>query len=83
MKSGSIRSAARYSRSAQWAADRSAAWWGRARRERPHYAEALAAGRHGAGAAEALGTLVSSDTLPGIVRATALDALRGDAGTAL
>ena len=70
-------------RTAQWAADRSAAWWGRARRERPHYAEALAAGRRGAGAAEALGTLVSSDTLPGIVRATALDALRGDAGTAL
>jgi predicted CXXCH cytochrome family protein len=71
-------------RTAQWAADRSAEWWGRARRERPHYAEALAAGRAGgAGAAEALSTLVSSDTLPGIVRATALDALRGDAGTAI
>jgi len=71
-------------RSAQWAADRAAQWWGRARREQPHYAEALAAGRAGgAGAAEALAALVSRDTLPGIVRATALDALRGDPATAM
>ena len=64
-------------RTAQWAADRAAEWWGTARRDRPHYAEAFAAARAGApGAQAALTDVIISDTLPGIVRATALDALR-------
>jgi predicted CXXCH cytochrome family protein len=71
-------------RSAAWAAERAAAWWGTARRSRAHPAEAFAAARSGsAGAVAALAALVASDTLPGIVRASALEALRAEGSTAL
>ncbi|MCU0929595.1 MAG: hypothetical protein MUE62_10630, partial [Burkholderiaceae bacterium] len=70
---------------AQWAADQVAAWYGPNRRQEPHYGEAFAAARAGQpGAAQALARLVADPQRPAIVRATALDELRGsaDAGIA-
>ena len=54
-------------------------WFGTPKRP-PHYGEAFAAARRGAPeAAQALAALVADATQPGIVRATALDSLRGNA----
>jgi Flp pilus assembly protein TadD len=65
-------------RDAKWAADQAARWWGTGRRQRPHYGEAFAAARAGRPGADAdLVRLVEDATQPGIVRATALSALRG------
>jgi predicted CXXCH cytochrome family protein len=65
-------------KSAQWAADQVVAWYGPTRRQEPHYGEAFAASRAGQpGAAEALARLVADARAPAIVRATALDELRG------
>jgi tetratricopeptide (TPR) repeat protein len=69
---------------AQWAADRVAAWYGPKRRQEPHYGEAFAAARAGRPqAAEALAAIAGDTRQPGIVRATALNALRGDASTGM
>jgi len=66
-------------KSAQWAADAVTKWFG-APKHPPHYGEAFAAARRGAPeAAQALAALVADAAQPGIVRATALDSLRGNA----
>ena len=63
-------------RSAQWAADQVAAWFGPNRRSEPHYGSIIDAGRQGAaGAGGALAALSSDVAQPGIVRATALSLL--------
>jgi predicted CXXCH cytochrome family protein len=70
-------------RSPQWAAAAVEKWYGHALAERPHYGEAIAAGRAGTPNAEAgLIALVGDRRQPAIVRATALDTLRryGPAG---
>ncbi len=70
---------------AQWAADRVAAWYGPQRRQEPHYGEVFAAARGGEpGAGEALARLAADPKSPAIVRATALSSLRpyGQAGMA-
>ena len=60
---------------AAWAAARAADWWGTPRS--PHFAEILAAARHGDPAAEAgLQALARDGDQPPIVRATALEHLR-------
>ena len=67
-------------KTAQWAADAVTRWYGKPKRP-PHYGEVFAAARRGApGAAPALAGLAADAGQPGIVRATALDALRGSAG---
>jgi tetratricopeptide (TPR) repeat protein len=59
--------------SAQWAADAAARWWGTARSSRPHWAEAIHAGRENLpGAGPALAALADDTTQPAIVRATAV-----------
>ena len=69
-------------RTAGWAAQRAAAWWGRA--PAPHFAEALAAARAGAPEAEGSLLAVAADgSLPAIVRATAVEALRAHGPDAL
>ena len=69
-------------RSAAWAAERAAAWWGTP--ARPHFAEALAAARAGEREAEQPLLAVAGDgALPGIVRATAVRALRSYGSEAL
>lgn len=66
-------------RSAQWAADAVTTWFGTPKRP-PHYGEVFAAARRGAPeAAQALAAIVADATMPPIVRATALDQLRGAA----
>ena len=61
---------------AAWAAARAAAWWGAP--DGAHFAEAFAAARAGAREAEAPLLAVAGDGgLPAIVRATAVEALRG------
>lgn len=66
-------------KSASWAADQVAAWYGPKRRQEPHYGEVFAAARAGQpGAGESLARLAADLQSPGIVRATALDSLRGD-----
>ena len=63
-------------RAAKWAAERVAAWQAPAGVRRPHFAEALDAGRRGLPAAEtALATLATDASQPGIARATALSLL--------
>src|SRR5262249_50761512 len=63
-------------RSAQWAADQVAAWFGPTRRVEPHYGSVIAAGRAGEpGANAALAALILDDAKPAIVRATALSLL--------
>lgn len=67
-------------KSAAWAADRVAKWYGTKRRQQPHYGEVLAAARQGKPVADALSALAADQQQPAIVRATALAALRlGDA----
>jgi predicted CXXCH cytochrome family protein len=67
---------------AQWAADRVAAWYGPQRRQEAHYGEVFAAARAGEpGAGEALAQLAADLQMPAIVRATALASLRADAST--
>jgi Flp pilus assembly protein TadD len=63
-------------KSAQWAADAAAKWWGTKRQSEPHYGEALDAGRRNLpGAERALIALADDTAKPGIVRATAVDLL--------
>jgi predicted CXXCH cytochrome family protein len=63
-------------RTAGWAAEAAARWYGPARPAAPHYGVALYAGRAGApGAGEALVALAADAETPGIVRATALSLL--------
>lgn len=67
-------------RSAQWAADTVTRWFGTPKRP-PHYGEVFAAARRGAPeAAPSLTALVADAGQPAIVRATALEHLRGAAG---
>jgi predicted CXXCH cytochrome family protein len=67
---------------AQWAADQVVAWYGARRRHEPHYGEAFAAARAGQGRVnESLAQLAADLGRPAIVRATALDGLRGDPRT--
>ncbi len=62
----------------QWAADAVTTWYGTPKRP-PHYGEVFAAARRGArDAPQALVALVADAAQPPIVRATALDLLRGD-----
>jgi tetratricopeptide (TPR) repeat protein len=64
-------------RTAQWAAEAVADWYGPERRQEPRFAQAFADGRRGAPeAGPALATLVADTGQPGIVRATALELLR-------
>lgn len=66
-------------KSAQWAADRVAKWYGPKRRQETHYGEAFATARAGLPAAgEMLSQLVADTKRPAIVRASALAALRAD-----
>ena len=66
-------------KTAQWAADAVTRWYGTPKRP-PHYGEVFAAARRGAPASEqALAALVADAAQPAIVRATALDMLRGQA----
>jgi tetratricopeptide (TPR) repeat protein len=61
----------------QWAADAVTTWYGTPKRP-PHYGEVFAAARRGAREApQALAALVADAAQPPIVRATALDLLRG------
>ncbi len=64
-------------RSAEWAAASVSEWYGDARMEQPHYAEALHAGRNWQpGAGPKLISTIEDPTIPGIVRATALSLVR-------
>jgi tetratricopeptide (TPR) repeat protein len=66
-------------RPAQWAADAVARWYGPDRRREPHFGEAFAAARAGRpGAAVAVAAIAADAAQPGIVRATALELLRGE-----
>lgn len=73
--------------SAQWAADQVISWYGetaRKRLARPHFGVAFAAARAGAPGFAAQVLAVAADPQqPAIVRATALDALRGDPDSGL
>jgi predicted CXXCH cytochrome family protein len=63
-------------RTAEWAADAVARWYGPGRRHEVHYGEVIAAGRSGRPRAEeGLVRLVEDAAQPAIVRATALDLL--------
>jgi tetratricopeptide (TPR) repeat protein len=65
-------------RSAEWAADVVAEWYGPSRRQGPHFGEVIAAGRTGADDAEAALVELAGDVeQPAIVRATALELLQG------
>jgi predicted CXXCH cytochrome family protein len=65
-------------RTAQWAADAVAQWYGPQRRGGWHYGEAIEAGRRGrADAGRLLLQAMGNPTLPAIVRATALSLLPG------
>jgi tetratricopeptide (TPR) repeat protein len=69
-------------RDARWAAERVAQWYGRQRRQEPHWGEAFAAARAGRpGAADAVARIAADRAQPAIVRATALDLLRADPRT--
>lgn len=70
-------------RTAQWAADVVATWYGPQRRQEAHYADTLAAGRAGRPEAVPLLSQLAAATTPStMVRATALDLLQryGTAG---
>ena len=68
----------------EWAAGWIDTWYGPQRRRDPHYGEAIQAGMNGApGSAEQLARLIEDPELPAIVRATALDLLRGYGQTGL
>jgi len=61
----------------QWSIDAVQQWYGEAFSQRPHYGEALYAGRtHAPGAAKQLLGLAADQAQPGIARASALDLLR-------
>jgi predicted CXXCH cytochrome family protein len=63
-------------RTQAWAAERIAAWFGPTRRDSPHPALAIAAGRRGErGAEAALAALATDRGQPGILRATAVSLL--------
>ena len=63
-------------KTAAWAADRVAAWYGPTRKQSPHFGEALAAAREDVPAAEQqLIRMAFDDSKPAIVRATVLDTL--------
>jgi len=63
-------------KSAKWATDTVAKWYGPNRRQEPHYGVALDAGRHGKpGAVPGLVALADDAAQPAIVRATALELL--------
>jgi predicted CXXCH cytochrome family protein len=69
-------------RTDQWAADQAVAWWETS--PEPHFATALAAARAGTREAEEPLLAVAGDrSLPAIVRATAVEALRGYGPAAL
>ena len=69
-------------RPAGWAADRAAEWWGTP--SEPHFAEAFAAARAGDREAEApLRAVAADESLPAIVRATAVESLRRSGPAAL
>ena len=64
-------------KSAQWAVDTVARWYGPNRRQETHYGEIIAAGRSGKPEAEAqLISLIRDARFPAIVRATAVELLR-------
>ncbi len=64
-------------KTAQWAANAIAAWYGAGRRQEQHFAEVLAAASGGASSAlGGLEALVRDRTQPAIVRATALELAR-------
>jgi predicted CXXCH cytochrome family protein len=63
-------------KSAAWAADKVAAWYGPSRKQSPHFGEVLAAAREGEPAAEQQLLKIAFDGgQPAIVRATVLDTL--------
>jgi tetratricopeptide (TPR) repeat protein len=63
-------------KSANWAEDAVAKWYGSARRQEAHFVEALDAGRRGLAGAEGLLTSLATDSSkPAIARATALSLL--------
>jgi tetratricopeptide (TPR) repeat protein len=63
-------------KSAPWAAETVAKWYGPNRRQEPHFVEAIDAGRRGLpGAGKALSSLIVDADKPGIARATALNLL--------
>ena len=63
----------------EWASGKVAQWYGPKRQQGAHYGEAFASYRAGkAAAAEALVAVIADAVASPIVRATALDALRGD-----
>ena len=69
-------------RSAQWAADAVAQWYGADRRLEPHYGSIIDAGRKGLPGAQAeLAALAVDQTKPAIVRATAISLLTPFAGS--
>lgn len=66
----------------EWAAGKVVQWYGRKRQQGAHFGEAFANYRAGkAAAVEALVSIIADSTASPIVRATALDALRGDSLT--
>jgi predicted CXXCH cytochrome family protein len=70
-------------RTAQWAADQVATWYGPNRRSEAHYGPVIAAGRKAEPGADAgLAALVLDTGKPGIVRATALSLLPSFAANA-
>jgi predicted CXXCH cytochrome family protein len=65
-------------RDAAWAAAAVSRWYGPTRSRGPAYAPALAAGRvRAAGADRQLATIIADPTMPGIVRASAVNLLEG------
>ena len=67
--------------SPRWAAETVAEWYGPETSEKPHFGEALHAGRRNlAGARPALERLVGDETMPAIARATAFSLLPPHAG---
>lgn len=68
-------------RGAQWCADAAATWWGPGRRQEEHFGATLDAGRRRApDAAPRLAALAADPAQAPVVRATALDLLRGVPG---
>jgi tetratricopeptide (TPR) repeat protein len=71
-------------RSAAWAVEQVARWYGPKRRQEAHYGEVFAAARAGRReATAALGGLAGDSAQPAVVRATALALLRGDPDAAM
>lgn len=71
-------------RSAAWAAEQVARWYGPGRRQEPHYGEVFAAARAGQrNAPSALARVAGDGAQPAVVRATALALLRADPATGL